>query len=126
MQSQACQPCAKRKVRCDREEPCSNCKRRKQDQCVYPEVSPTERIKQLESLVCSLQRGSEHSTPSNREQVEPKASSTRSLEQRDASNQAQKNTSPLLLRENGQSTYLESYVLPTSVDRRLTAKVDVA
>ncbi|KAK6220659.1 hypothetical protein LQW54_002104 [Pestalotiopsis sp. IQ-011] len=41
MRTQACEPCAKRKVRCDREEPCSNCKRRKQDHCSYTEVSTT-------------------------------------------------------------------------------------
>lgn len=55
MRSQACEPCAKRKVRCDRSEPpCSNCKRRKNDTCIYPEVSPFERIKKLEEIVRSL------------------------------------------------------------------------
>jgi Zn(2)-Cys(6) binuclear cluster domain-containing protein len=33
----SCRPCAKRKVRCDRLQPCCHCKRRKQDTCVYPE-----------------------------------------------------------------------------------------
>jgi len=51
MQSQACEPCAKRNVRCDREEPCSNCKCRKQDCCNYPELSPTDRIEKFEVLV---------------------------------------------------------------------------
>ena len=31
-----CTPCAKRKVRCDRGQPCCHCKRRKGDVCVYP------------------------------------------------------------------------------------------
>jgi hypothetical protein len=30
-----CTPCAKRKVRCDRSQPCGHCKRRKGDACVY-------------------------------------------------------------------------------------------
>ncbi|KAF4437485.1 hypothetical protein F53441_13022 [Fusarium austroafricanum] len=55
MRSQACEPCAKRKVRCDRSEPpCSNCRRRKRDHCTYPEVSPYERIKKLEEAVRAL------------------------------------------------------------------------
>ena len=54
MKSQACEPCAKRKVRCDKGEPCSNCKRRKQDHCSYPEASPSDRIERLEALVRSL------------------------------------------------------------------------
>ncbi|KAI4594236.1 hypothetical protein KJ359_008511 [Pestalotiopsis sp. 9143b] len=50
MRTQACEPCAKRKVRCDREEPCSNCKRRKQDHCSYTEVSTTaERTRKPEN-----------------------------------------------------------------------------
>ena len=32
----SCTPCAKRKVRCDKCQPCSHCKRRKGDVCVYP------------------------------------------------------------------------------------------
>lgn len=31
-----CTPCAKRKVRCDKLQPCYHCKRRKGDVCVYP------------------------------------------------------------------------------------------
>jgi hypothetical protein len=34
----SCIPCAKRKVRCDRLQPCCHCKRRKHDTCVYPEL----------------------------------------------------------------------------------------
>ena len=34
--STSCMPCAKRKVRCDQHQPCSHCKRRKTDNCVYP------------------------------------------------------------------------------------------
>jgi hypothetical protein len=52
--SQACRPCAKRKVRCDRAEPCSNCKRRKVDRCTYPPSTPSDRIRQLERLVEEL------------------------------------------------------------------------
>ena len=47
-------PCARRKVKCDRQEPCSNCRRRKIDVCTYLEVSANERIKKLEALVRNL------------------------------------------------------------------------
>lgn len=59
MRSQACVPCAKRKVRCDREEPCSNCQK-KQQGCVYPDDHSNERIKQLEALVRRLGGDPEH------------------------------------------------------------------
>ena len=36
-----CVPCAKRKVRCNRLQPCSHCQRRKGDVCIYP----TQRLK---------------------------------------------------------------------------------
>ena len=52
--TQACVPCAKRKVKCDRQEPCANCRRRKTDVCTYLEVSANERIKKLEALVRNL------------------------------------------------------------------------
>jgi hypothetical protein len=32
----SCVPCAKRKVRCDKRQPCSHCKRRTKDVCEYP------------------------------------------------------------------------------------------
>lgn len=52
---EACGPCARRKVRCDRHEPsCANCRRRKGDRCVYPPISPKERIRRLEALVRRL------------------------------------------------------------------------
>lgn len=54
MKTQACEPCAKRKVRCDKGEPCSNCKRRKQDSCTYSEASPADRIRRLEAFVRNL------------------------------------------------------------------------
>lgn len=34
----SCIPCSKRKVRCDRGEPCTHCKRRKTDTCAYPQL----------------------------------------------------------------------------------------
>ncbi|KAH7305759.1 hypothetical protein B0I35DRAFT_399658 [Stachybotrys elegans] len=36
----SCVPCAKRKVRCDKQRPCCHCKRRPQDSCVYPVAAP--------------------------------------------------------------------------------------
>ena len=53
MRSQACIACAKRKVRCDREEPCLNCQK-KQQECIFPDDHSNERIKQLEALVRQL------------------------------------------------------------------------
>lgn len=59
----SCIPCAKRKVRCDKVQPCCHCKRRRQDTCVYPELSGTnhqllrehiERIEKLELYIRSL------------------------------------------------------------------------
>ena len=59
-----CIPCAKRKVRCDKGQPCSNCKRRKNDVCAYPVQRATggeshseksaQRIERLESEVRRL------------------------------------------------------------------------
>lgn len=56
-----CIPCAKRKVRCDRNRPCNHCKRRKGDECVYPVLNSInagrglsgsdERIEQLEAYI---------------------------------------------------------------------------
>lgn len=55
MKTPACEPCARRKVKCDRALPrCSNCKRRRHDRCVFPETTATDRIKQLEQTVQSL------------------------------------------------------------------------
>lgn len=55
MKTPACEPCARRKVKCDRALPrCSNCKRRRHDRCVFPETTATDRIKQLEETVRSL------------------------------------------------------------------------
>lgn len=59
----SCIPCAKRKVRCDKQYPCCHCKRRPQDTCVYPTLNPDpkgreeqleERIVQLEGVIRSL------------------------------------------------------------------------
>ncbi|KAK8137046.1 C6 transcription factor [Apiospora sp. TS-2023a] len=63
----SCTPCAKRKVRCDRLQPCCHCKRRPQDNCVYPEQITTgsaahdrppddasTRIEKLERYIRSL------------------------------------------------------------------------
>lgn len=59
-----CLPCAKRKVRCDRSQPCNHCQRRKGDRCVYPasrvneSASPrddqAERIDKLETYIRHL------------------------------------------------------------------------
>ncbi|MCJ1284842.1 hypothetical protein MMC26_004179 [Xylographa opegraphella] len=87
--------------------------RRKQDHCIYPEISQTERIKQLEALVRSLQERSEHSGPYNHAQAKTTAASASSRVQQlhnDADDDAQlrKGTTPMIVKENGEFTYLES------------------
>jgi hypothetical protein len=108
MSSQACEPCSRRKVRCDKQQPCSNCKRRKQDQCIYPEATPIDRIKKLESLVKSL--GGDPNIEENRA---PKRARTGSspVEQQDAQNardttEAERGQ-PIMLDQNGESYYVE-------------------
>ncbi|KAG9251355.1 uncharacterized protein F5Z01DRAFT_752771 [Emericellopsis atlantica] len=59
----SCIPCAKRKVRCDKQQPCCHCKRRPQDACEYPRPIAVpergldalgERIVHLERVIRSL------------------------------------------------------------------------
>ena len=114
MQTLACQPCAKRKVRCDRKEPCSNCKRRTQDRCVYADVSTPERIKQLEALVRSLGGKSEYSTSHDSYHGEPRNEAALASSQVPPRNdissdvQCQSRTEPMLVKEDGEYVYLES------------------
>jgi hypothetical protein len=69
--SLSCVPCAKRKVRCDRSQPCSHCRRRGRDVCEYPlaigasRMNPqsfllnrmqSERIERLEQYIRSIGR----------------------------------------------------------------------
>jgi len=103
--SQACRPCAKRKVRCDRLEPCSNCKRRKTDRCTYPASTPIDRIRQLESLVREL-----GGNPSNGESTSPAENTPRIATQQrgiDAPIELRSND-PVILEEDGGIQYLES------------------
>jgi hypothetical protein len=67
--SVSCIPCAKRKVRCDKVQPCCHCKRRRQDTCVYPESSGSsiqlprgysERIEKLEQYIRILGGNPKH------------------------------------------------------------------
>lgn len=106
MSGQACEPCSRRKVRCDKQQPCSNCKRRKQDQCTYPEAQPINRIKRLESLVRSLggDPNDENSRPSKRARTEP-APVQDALDARDTT-EAERGQ-PIMLEQDGQSYYVE-------------------
>ncbi|KAK5999846.1 hypothetical protein QM012_004934 [Aureobasidium pullulans] len=112
MSGQACEPCSRRKVRCDKQQPCSNCKRRKQDQCTYPEAQPIDRIKKLESLVRSLggDPNDEESRLSKRIRTS-RASASASAPQRDAQDardttEAERGQ-PIMLEQDGQSYYVE-------------------
>ncbi|KAH7245151.1 hypothetical protein BKA59DRAFT_475417 [Fusarium tricinctum] len=99
MRTQACEPCAKRKVRCDRAEPpCSNCKRRKRDHCSYPEVSPFERIRKLEDTVRSLSGDAPEKT---------RGSSVVVNTVNTAASEGSAQT-PIIVQEEGRSVYHES------------------
>ncbi|KAF4979787.1 hypothetical protein FDECE_18006 [Fusarium decemcellulare] len=100
MRSQACEPCAKRKVRCDRTEPpCSNCKRRKHDRCAYPEVSPFDRIRKLEETVRAL-----GGDPTSDQPEKPRGSSAPV----DPGTSGTSAETPIILQEEGRSIYHES------------------
>jgi Fungal Zn(2)-Cys(6) binuclear cluster domain len=58
-----CTPCAKRKVRCDKRQPCCHCKRRKGDVCVYPvlrangpDSRPEDSSQRIEKLEVYIRR----------------------------------------------------------------------
>lgn len=115
---EACEPCARRKVRCDKREPCSNCKRRKTDRCIYPAVFPADRIRRLEALVRKL--GGDPNTASASERSNSSAAPTpqspsAGRDRIDDRTQPQakpfefRSTDPIVLQEDGQSFYLESY-----------------
>jgi hypothetical protein len=101
--SQACRPCSKRKVRCDRLEPCSNCKRRKTDQCTYPPSTPSDRIRQLESLVRELGGN----LVANEQ---PAAAAPRLVTERSGINASSelRSNDPIIIEEDGEVQYLES------------------
>jgi len=106
MSSQACEPCSRRKVRCDKQQPCSNCKRRKQDQCIYPEATPTDRIKKLESLVRNLggDPNVEDGRPAKRVRTGPSPPEA----QDDARDTTEvERGQPIMLEQNGESYYVE-------------------
>ena len=124
MKEQACETCAKRKVRCDRGEPCSNCKRRKQDYCTYPESSPSERIKKLEALVRTLggdpEDDSIHSSGGFLTSSSVISPSTQTGGGQVQQNDDQKtrpgyagarSADPVIVEEDGESFYLESLVV---------------
>ena len=118
MQSQACEPCAKRKVRCDKGDPCSNCKRRKKDHCIYPETSPSDRIKRLESLVRSLggdpeSEAQDTSLPNDTYPSSAKARTPLQHKDRRALKLIDDmKRNPIIVEEDGHSVYLESCVRP--------------
>ena|SRR6478735_7353037 len=99
MRSQACEPCAKRKVKCDRAEPpCSNCKRRKHDNCTYPEVSPFERIRKLEEAVRALGGDPLSDTPQR----------LRGQSVKNSPAEGSNAETPIIVLEEGKSVYHES------------------
>ncbi|THX94641.1 hypothetical protein D6D02_10090 [Aureobasidium pullulans] len=109
MSNQACEPCARRKVRCDKQQPCSNCKRRKQDQCTYPEAAPTDRVKRLESLVRSLggDPNSDGSRAPKRARLGPSPVETQSNDRDAGASTESERGQPILVEQDGQSYYVE-------------------
>jgi hypothetical protein len=113
MRNQACEPCAKRKVRCDREEPCSNCKRRKKDHCSYAESS-AEKTGKPENAArpfgSNLSEEGGRLGLSNNATVSPAANSTISPHQsQEAATPVDKNSKdPVIVIQDGQQYYLES------------------
>ncbi|RBR10317.1 hypothetical protein FVER53590_12420 [Fusarium verticillioides] len=107
MRSQACEPCAKRKVKCDRAEPpCSNCKRRKGDVCTYPEVSPFERIRKLEEAVRALGGDPLSDTPER----------LRGQSVKNSPREGSHAVTPIIVQEEGKSVYHESEGWHTWID----------
>lgn len=108
MSSQACEPCSRRKVRCDKQQPCSNCKRRKQDQCIYPEATPIDRIKKLESIVRSLggDPDSQDDRPSKRARTIPSPTETQDAPDARDITEVERGQ-PIMLEQNGESYYVE-------------------
>lgn len=115
MKSQACEPCAKRKVRCDKGKQCSNCKRRKQYRCSYLDISPFERIKRLEASVRKLGGDPESDVQNDRQPtLFPSQTKPISQLQYDAGNSTKSNedisSDPVILEGDGKPFYLESCV----------------
>jgi hypothetical protein len=107
MKAQVCEPCAKRKVRCDRAEPsCSNCKRRKHDRCVYPDNSLHERIKCLETV----QFLSESPSSDQLGDITPATFSNAGDKSRDTTSESIPAEMPFIMREGDSTIYAESYV----------------
>ena len=112
----SCMPCAKRKVRCDKLQPCCHCKRRKQDTCLYPEFGGINdqhireqavRIERLEEYVRVLGGN-------------PNKSSVRAQLERTQVNKPQEQVSPVISRltKDG-STLMSRTKLPTQATSRL-------
>lgn len=123
--SQACRPCAKRKVKCDLRQPCSNCSRRKTDKCIYPAVPSEERIKRLEALVKRLGGDPDAGTindggSSNLKRPVSSSQSQIQHGQGSASRTSVGSSDPIVIDADGQPLYLESYVLSVEMDPKLT------
>ena len=100
MKSSACVLCAKRKVRCDREDPCSNCKKRNQN-CLYHEDEAAKQIERLEALVRKLGGDPEEDVSQNTVNLQH-----RPIQKPNDSN----HTDAAIVQEEDESLYLETYV----------------
>jgi hypothetical protein len=100
--TQACRPCAKRKVRCDRLEPCSNCRRRVTDRCTYPASTPSDRVRQLESLVREL-----GGNPNSRQAASPTLPGD-TVQNGESTPNEMRSNDPVMVEEDGEVHYIES------------------
>jgi len=120
----SCISCAKRKVRCDRLEPCSNCKRRskKGDVCEYPltqpalnnyQISQQARIQQLEQYI--LRHGGNVDL-SDQTASTPTRGTKRSYDDTRHTTETSEAMAPhlraTLVEQDKQSTYVEACAIP--------------
>lgn len=124
----SCTPCAKRKVRCDRLQPCCHCKRRPQDNCVYPEPTTASaahdhrladdasaRIEKLERYIRSLGGDPEQAGRSGQRTAEESPGSQNTGASSSSSSQPGSKRIPFhpktsgLVTHNEEVTYIERY-----------------
>ena len=140
----SCLPCAKRKVRCDRLQPCRHCQRRPRDRCVYPNMTPEEirnlpenqisRIHQLERQIRSLGGDPNDASPQQPGQSQqsgqqiPRTGVSPSAQDEAINNSTGVQASGLVTKDD-EVTYIEAYVdesqpsVPTD-HQQLTRRLD--
>ena len=120
----SCVPCAKRKVRCDRVQPCCHCKRRPQDTCEFPVGAfdssdgldgAALRIAQLEAYVRRLGGDPKQANQTSTAGVQNENGGTDGKERFDQSCQGQSSSrvASALVQDDDGPSYIETSVLLT-------------